>query len=204
MFRRLGVLILAAILCLTGCEKTETAANHFPDAPWGASIEEISKHYDLTYVEWTAEELTQPHGEELLKFRQYTANKRMFGYPTDLYFIFACPQNENGEYNSYLFSATVFISHIYKEDGLAIESDRRGNLFEKFGGAAMTYDNVLTAEQLKNWYHNMEIFPGIGAFKPDERIYLYYQLDPYLDSYDLRIQTFARGVYSKIRIEIPE
>ena len=45
MFKRLGVLILAAMLCLTGCSnKPLTEPEYeFPKLSWGMSIKEVTR-----------------------------------------------------------------------------------------------------------------------------------------------------------------
>ena len=206
MFKRLGVLILAAMLCLTGCEKTETAANQFPDAPWGASIEEISKHYDLTYVEWTAEELSAPHGEQLRFQRLYTAQKKMFGYDVSLKFNFFCIPNENGEYNSYLGTASAEIKGVDAKQALKLYEHKEGSLLKKFGYVPVEDIYEVTDTQLANYEHNRSLCPYIGFSEPCNTSYYTCHVDTksYTETYTVTIFNLTHSVFTEVRMEIPE
>ena len=134
MFKRLGVLILAAMLCLTGCEKTETAANQFPDAPWGAPIEEIEKHYALEYRDSVDDTL------------HYTAQTEISNHETDLTFAFL-----EGNGRSHLYGVIVTVHGLSPKEAMAVYNHEKGCLLYDF--LSMTEDH--DPAKLPHIYHRL-------------------------------------------------
>ena len=208
MLKRFCAMLTALVLCISiaGCsgKNASKQANQLPNAPWGASIEEVEKHYDLTHVEWTEEQIQSSYGN-LRVIRNYKASKELFGYDTDIVFGFFYLENESGEANSYLFAAKVYVQGLTPKEAMATYKNEEGNILKNY--IHEVDKTTPTEEQMARYERNRNLVSEIGFWEPSNIPWIQRGIKQSEngETYDLSIFYHAEGYLATIvEMEYPK